>query len=112
MNLKIICGKVFGADLTAKEKEALQIEARKILAEEARKYEDDFDACVLYQIHAQYGKQAKALRKFYDQWKVIHRQLLDYYELDKPDAPWLFMQKLKDIGVDVEEWNKENEDDT
>lgn len=112
MNLKIICGKVYGADLTSKEREALDIEIRKQIAEQARQYQDDFDACVLYQIHAQYGKQAKALRKFYDQWKVVHKALLDHYELDKPDAPWLFMQKLKDLGVDVEEWNKEDEDDT
>ena len=111
MNLKIICGKVYGADLSRKEQEALDIEIRKQMAEQARQYQDDFDACVLYQIHAQYGKQAKALRKFYDQWKVVHKALLDHYELDKPDAPWLFMQKLKDIGVDVEEWNKEDEDE-
>ena len=110
MKLKTICGKVYGADLTSKEREALDIEIRKQLAEQAKKYQDDFYAFVLYQIHAQYGKQAKALRKFYDQWKVIHRQLLDHYELDKPDAPWLFMQKLKDIGVDVEAWNKEDEE--
>lgn len=106
MNVKIINGKVYGGNLTAKEKEAIEIEVRKTLAEQAKQYADDFDACVLYQIHAQYGKGAKALRSFYDGWKVIHRQLLDHYELDKPDAPWLFRQKLKEIGVDVEEWNR------
>ena len=106
MNVKTINGKVYGANLTSKEKEAIEIEVRKYLAEQAKQYEDDFDACVLYQIHAQYGKGAKALRSFYDGWKLIHRQLLDHYELDKPDAPWLFRQKLKEIGVDVEEWNR------
>ena len=109
MKLKTICGKVYGADLTRKEQEALDIEIRKQIAEQARQFENDFDACVLYQIHAQYGKQAKALRKFYDQWKVVHRQLLDHYEMDKPDAPWLFSEKLKEIGVDVAEWNREDE---
>ena len=112
MNLKIICGKVYGADLNRKEQEALNIEIRKQIAEQAENYQNDFDACVLYQIHAQYGKGAKALRKFYDQWKVVHTELLRHYEMDKPDAPWLFMEKLKEIGVDVEEWNKEDEDDT
>jgi len=110
MNLKIICGKVYGADLTRKEQEALDIEIRKQIAEQARRYENDFDACVLYQIHAQYGKQAKALRKFYDGWKVVHKALLDHYEMDKPDAPWLFMEKLKEIGADVEAWNREDEE--
>jgi len=110
MQLKIINGKVYGANLTRKEQEALEIEIRKQLAEQAKKYENDFDACVLYQIHAQYGKGAKALRKFYDQWKVVHTELLRHYEMDKPDAPWLFMEKLKEIGVDVAEWNKEDED--
>ena len=110
MQLKTICGKVYGANLNSKEREALEIEIRKQLVEQARKYEDDFDACVLYQIHAQYGKGAKALRNFYDQWKVVHKTLLDHYEMDKPDAPWLFAEKLKDIGVDVAEWNKEDDE--
>ena len=109
MQLKIINGKVYGANLTNKEQEGLRIECRKIIAEEAKRYENDFDACVLYQIHAQYGKGAKALRTFYDQWKVIHTDLLRHYEMDKDDAPWLFMEKLKQIGVDVAEWNKEGE---
>lgn len=112
MQLKIINGKVYGANLTRKEQEALEIEIRKQLAEQAKKYENDFDACVLYQVHEQYGKGAKALRKFYDQWKVIHDGLIKHYELENSDAPWLFMEKLKNIGVDVEEWNKEDEDDT
>lgn len=109
MQLKTIGGKVYGAELTRKEQEALRIEAKKILAEEARKYADDFDACVLYQIHAQYGKGAKALRNFYDQWKVVHTRLIQHYELEKEDAPWLFSEKLKRIGVDVAAWNKEDE---
>lgn len=109
MQLKTICGKVYGANLTRKEQEALDIEIRKQIAEQAKNYENDFDACVLYQIHAQYGKQTKALRKFYDRWKVVHKQLLEHYELDKPDAPWLFAEKLKEIGVDVAEWNEEDE---
>lgn len=110
MNLKVINGKVYGATLTRKEQEAMDIEIRKQLVEQARQYENDFDACVLYQIHAQYGKQAKALRKFYEQWKVVHNELLRHYEMDKPDAPWLFMEKLKEIGVDIEAWNREDEE--
>ena len=111
MKLKTICGKVYGADLTRKEQEALEIAIRKQIAEQAKKYETDFDACVLYQIHAQYGKGAKALRKFYDDWKIVHKALLDHYELDKPDAPWLFAEKLKEIGADVEAWNREDADE-
>lgn len=109
MQLKTICGKVYGANLTRKEQEAMDIAIRKQLVEQAKKFENDFDACVLYQIHAQYGKQAKALRKFYDGWKVVHKALLDHYEMDKPDAPWLFAEKLKEIGVDVEAWNEEDD---
>lgn len=112
MNLKIINGKVYGADLTAKERKAMEIEIRRQLAEQAKKYENDFDACVLYQIHEQYGKGAKALRKFYEQWKIIHDGLIKHYELENSDAPWLFMTKLKDIGVDVAEWNKEADNGT
>lgn len=108
MRVKTIGGKVYGADLTSKEREALDIEIRKSIAKHSKQFEDDFDACILYQIHAQYGKGAKALRKFYDQWKTIHRDLLNHYELDKDDAPWLFTEKLKHIGVDIAAWNEED----
>ena len=109
MRVKMICGKVYGADLTRKEREALEIEIKKQIAESIKQYQNDFDACVLYQIHSQYNKGAKALRAFYDGWKVVHKRLLDHYELGQDDAPWLFNEKLKSIGVDVAAWNEEDD---
>ena len=110
MRLKIINGKVYGADLTRKEQEGMEIEIRKQLAEQARQYMTDFDACVLYMIHTKYNKGAKALRSFYDDWKITHDSLVKHYELEKADMPWLYKTKLKDIGVDIEAWNAEEAD--
>lgn len=110
MNVKIICGKVYGADLTVKEREALEIEARKEIARQARIFSNYFDGSILWQIHKQYGKGKKALREFFDGWKVVHKSLIDHYEMEDKDAPWLFNEKLKEIGVDVEAWNAEDDE--
>lgn len=107
MNVKIINGKVYGANLTAKEREAINIEINKEIRRRSEQYADDIDAAILYQLHAQLGFGKERLRKFYDGWKAAHDNLLNHYEMDGSDSTWLFMQKLKDIGVDVEAWNKE-----
>ena len=107
MNVKVIGGKVYGASLTAKEREAINIEIVKEIRQRSEQYANDIDAAILYQLHVQLGFGKDRLRKFYDGWKAAHDNLLNHYEMDKEDSTWLFMQKLKDIGVDVEAWNAE-----
>lgn len=108
MTVKMIGGKVYGATLTAKEREAITIEINKEIRLRSEQYANDVDATILYQLREQLGFGKKRLRKFYDGWKTAHNNLLEHYEMDKEDSSWLFMKKLKDIGVDVEEWNKES----
>jgi hypothetical protein len=108
MTVKMIGGKVYGANLTAKEREAINIEINKEIRRRSEQYANDVDSAILYQLRVQLGFGKKRLRKFYDGWKAAHDNLLEHYEMDKEDSSWLFMKKLKDIGVDVEEWNKES----
>lgn len=108
MTVKMIGGKVYGANLTAKEREAINIEINKEIRLRSEQYANDVDAAILYQLREQLGFGKKRLRKFYDGWKATHNNLLEHYEMDKDDSTWLFMKKLKDIGADVEEWNKES----
>lgn len=48
MRVKQYKGKVFGADLTAKERLAMNIEINRQIVEADRKYTNDIDAMVLY----------------------------------------------------------------
>lgn len=51
MRVKQYKGKVFGADLTAKERLAMNIEINRQIVEADRKYTNDIDAMVLYTLH-------------------------------------------------------------
>lgn len=106
MRVKQYKGQVFGAELTAKEKKALNLEINRQILEADTRYTNDIDAMVLYVLHQHLGFGQKRLREFWKAFKAEHDKLRDYYEM--PDAnAWLARQKLKEIGVDVEAWNAE-----
>ena len=108
MRMKKTYGKVYGATFTANERRAMDMEIKRQLLEWDAKYTSDMDAMVLYTLMAHYGWKKKRLRKFWEAFQSEHKALRDYYQMDAPgDNEWLAKRKLKDIGVDVEEWNKE-----
>jgi hypothetical protein len=103
-------GKVFGAELTAAERKAMNIEIDRQLAEKEAQFAADVDAMVLNTLRACYGWKRKRLRKFWDNLIAEHKALREYYQMDKPgDIEWLAHQKLKEIGVDVHQWYKEEQ---
>lgn len=99
-------GKVFGAVLTAAEKKAMDMEINRQIVEADRRYTDDIDAMVLYTLHVHLGFGKKRLRRFYEAFSAEHDRLVQYYEMPD-DFVWLCKEKLKEMGVDVEAWNKE-----
>lgn len=109
MNVKKHHNKVFGASFNAKEELALRIECDKYVEKCISEKATQFDAAVLYALHkwekTKLGKQR--LREFYDFYKELYRELAEHYSM-KGDEGWLAVQKLKEIGVDVEAWNNEN----
>lgn len=50
-----------------------------------------------------------ALRRFYDRFKAEYFDLIKRYEMDESDNIWLNTYKLKEIGVDIESWNRDGE---
>ena len=102
-------GKVYGADFTAAERKAMNLEIQRQLAEYSRKHANEIDAIILWQLHAQYGFGEKRLRRFYDRFKAEYFDLIKRYEMDEDDNIWLNTYKLKEIGVDIESWNRDGE---
>ncbi len=72
-------GRIYGAQLTVAERKAMNIEIEKQLAEYTRKHQAEFDA------------------------------LVKRYEMEDEDDVWLCTQKLKEMGVDIEQWEREKE---
>lgn len=49
----------------------------------------------------------KRLRAFYDYFSTEIKALVNRYEMNADDSVWLCTRKLKDYGIDISEWNKE-----
>lgn len=106
MRIKKAGGKIFGAVLSAAEKKAMDMEINRQIVEADRRYADDIDAMVLYTLHVHLGFGPKRLRRFYEAFAAEHDRLIQHYEMPD-DYTWLCKAKLKEIGVDVEAWNRE-----
>lgn len=95
---------------TNKQQKAMIAEIDRQIAERDAKYINDFDAMVLYTLHVHLGFGKKRLRRFYEAFVAEHKKLIDFYNMPN-DGAWLCHHMLKQIGVDVEEWNKECRND-
>lgn len=111
MRVKSYHGKIYGAELTVAEKKAMNLEINRQLVKKDEQYAEDIDAMVLYALMIHAGWKKKKLRKFWDDFVVIHNQLRDYYQMLEPgDNAWLAHRKLKEIGVDIHQWYEEEKE--
>ena len=102
-------GRVFGARLTNAEQKAIEIEARKAMAEYTRLHRRELQAMRLWVLHERFGFGLKRLREYHDIFDPAIEELARRYEMDETedDDIWLCSQKLAEYGVDLEEWEKE-----
>lgn len=102
--------RVFGAVMSAAEKKAMDMEIQRQLAEYDRKHIREIDALVLWELREQLGFGNKRLKKFYDNFSRGIEALIRRYEMERGDDVWLCTYKLKEIGCDLEKWEKERGD--
>ncbi len=112
MRVKKFNGKPYGVEFTAAERKAMDMEINRQIALKDEKYQEDIDAMILYVLMVHYGWKKKRLRKFWKAFIAEHKALREYYQMDKPgENEWLAHRMLKEIGVDVHQWYKEDEQD-
>ena len=110
MKVKKLKGKPYGVELTAVERKAMELEINRQIAEKDKQYQENVDALVLYVLMSRYGWRKKRLRKFWNAFIEEHKALREYYLMDEPgDNEWLAHRKLNQIGVDIHQWYKEDE---
>ena len=90
-------GKIFGAHLTAAEQKAMNMEIQRQCAEFDKKNAREIDAMVLWVLHEVFGFGPDRLHKFY---KSFNGQV-------DGDQVWLCLHKLKEYGINLEEWERE-----
>lgn len=111
MQIKKTNGKIFGAEFSAAEKKAMNMEIQRQLAEYDRKNANEIAAMVLWYLHIQCDFGHKRLEETYMSFIPGIRALCDRYEMtDNGDDIWLCTKMLKDYGVDIEEWLKQVKD--
>ena len=111
MVFKKVSGKICGVALDAREQKAMDEEIRKTVSQQAREYEQDSEAAILWMLHVHFGFGAKRLKKAWQLFYVEQQKLREYYELPKEDGPWLCREKLRTVcGVDLEQWYREEEE--
>lgn len=109
MRIKQMGNRIYGAELTAKERKAMDIEIKKQIAKMEREHATALDALVLYALHKHLGWGKTRLRRFYEAFTAEHDKLITHYEMMDDDNAWLAEEKLKEIGVDVAAWNEGQE---
>lgn len=96
--------------LTPPQEKAMRKEINAQILESDKRYWLDMDAAVLWTLHKEFGFGAKRLKRFFDRFAVIHKEMREYYQLDDDTNTWLCRYLLnRDVGVDVEAWEKEFE---
>ena len=107
MIVKKAGGHVYGADLTAAERKALDMEAKRALAEYTRKHELEIEATVLWQVKQLTDWDEGLLKPFYQDFDIALTKLIEWYEMGSDDAQWLCTKRLLDEGIDIEQWRRE-----
>lgn len=107
MFIKKANGKIFGAKLTNAEQKALDIEIRRQFAEFDREHTLEVDALILWQLMVQLGFGPERLKRFYENFAPAFDEMIAHYELNDSDGIWYCQNKLKERGIDLEEWERE-----
>lgn len=100
-------GRIYDVELTAAERKAFDMTARRKLAEHTRAHTLEIEAIVMRQIRRKTGWGAVRLKRFFDGFDDELYELIERYDMDELDAPWLCTRELKEEGFDIEQWHRE-----
>lgn len=94
--------------MSVAERKAMDLEIQRQLAEYDQKHVAELDAMILWVLYNDFNFTPEQLRQYYDIFRASVHGLINRYELEKSDDIWLCTRMLKEIGVDIEAWHKED----
>lgn len=103
-------GRPYKVILSKAEERVLRQEIDKAIVEGLRDAEKDGDASYLLILHDHYGFSKK---KLFNVWKMLYtenKKYEEYYDLKPGDGIWYARKRLKDIGIDLDEWYREEQE--
>ena len=94
-------------NLSSSEEKAMKAELKRQFQEFDRRHTLELDALVLWSLHEQLGYGKKRLKRFYERFNKSLKEMGERYDFDDADKIWLCQFKLKEIGIDIEEWDRD-----
>lgn len=98
---------ITGADLTAAERKAMNMEIARQLAVFTRKYKVEIESIYLRELRTNHNFGETRLRRAFDNFGNDLDELIRKYELGEEDKFWVAQESLKEEGFDVEKWHRE-----
>lgn len=94
--------------VTNEQRRTIRREVNKAILKADREYSGNFAAGVLWALHTIFGFGPVRLRRMWVEYRKLHDQLREYYELeDDQDTCFVCRQRLNDYGIDIDEWERE-----
>lgn len=97
-----------GCKLSSTQRKLLEDEVRRELLRQEHQLSMEVDAAWLWQLFMRYDWSVEELHRIYKDMEADHNEIRKHYDLAGNDgAGWLYVQKLRDAGVDLEKWYAE-----
>lgn len=90
--------------LSSKQSKAMDDEIRKQCAVIEQKYERDIELMILYTMHITLGFGKVRLKRFYDSYRKLFKEMSDKYEFEPDEVMWLIDRNFKESGIDAKSW--------
>lgn len=86
----------------------IQAEVKRAVVAESRGFQKDYDSAILWVLHSAFGFGAERPRRFWDAFHTEYRALEERYLIENTqEGGDICRRGLKNIGVDVDAWYKE-----
>lgn len=92
--------------MTAIERKIMDEEIKKQITFLNDKNNLEISAMCLYILHEEFGFGPIRLERFFKKFDSEISELSRRYEMDESDEPWLCTHKLKEYGIDIDQWGK------
>lgn len=91
--------------LSSSQRRAIKEEISRQIVESDKQHFKDYDSLVLYTLMVEFGFGKRRLKRFYDAFHQNYEELKDHYCMGDEDVPFICTVKLKQIGVNLDEWD-------
>jgi hypothetical protein len=97
-----------GYHFSSTERKLVNDMIRQQILQQEHRLSMEVDAAWLWQLYQQYEWPEEKLHEIYRNMAVDHAEIRKRYELAPMDgAGWLYVQKLRERGIDLEKWYAE-----